>query len=181
MSPVVVFMIIVVLVSVVLGVYFFDRRTGRDEPAKQSNEFAFPLIDELPIGEAKRQAIAILERFAERSTELMDHGWAVVLHKDTIRVLESFRRLAFDSLTCQLAFRAHSTYDRSEIAPGGYVRIGTWPAGEGVFARIDCADPQVYVEVGENQFEVLAPTIFHYIVKAKQESDWADELLDSHD
>jgi len=177
-NTVLVVVIIVVLVSIVVGVSLFDRRRGRDELVTRSNEFAIPLIDTLPIGEAERQAITILERFGERSSELMDHRWVALLHKDTIRILEAFRRLAFDSLTCQLDFQATHTYDRRNDTLVGYVRIGSWPAGEAVFVALDPADPRIYVEVGENQYEELAPTIFHYIVKAKQESDWADRLLD---
>lgn len=181
MTPFVVVVIIVLLVSVVLGVYVVDRQADRHERVKPSNEFAFPLTDDLPIREAEEQALKILERFGRRSCEPIEQRWAIALHKDTALVLEAFSHMTFDSLTCQLDFHGPDADDRNDHTPVGYVRIGTWPAGEQVFAPLDTADPRIYVEVGENEYEVLAPTIFHYIVKAKQESDWADQLLSSHD
>ncbi|MHB8969343.1 MAG: hypothetical protein ACYC3X_03975 [Pirellulaceae bacterium] len=171
----IVVVIIVLLTCLVLCVYVADRRANQEAITNAGKAYGIPSIDGLSSLDAMRGAIIILNEYGQKRMGTLDGSWANELHNDTLSILRAYELLTFDSLTNQLECNAHNWADASDP---DYVRIGTWPAGEGVFAARQSADPKILIEVGEHEFEILAPTIFHYILKAKQESDWADEILD---
>lgn len=119
-------------------------------------------------------AVDILQRYGHKAVARLQMR---PMHNSISDVLHTYECLTFDDLT-----RYIDRGELSNVAPEGFVRIGTWGDGSAVLARSDSDDPRIYIEDFERftpeQIRVLANTIDEYIVLAQLHDDEAQDAVD---
>lgn len=169
LSTLIVCVLGIVLMLFLVGIHWWDRRAFLK--GDSVGEHAYPPVDHLSVEHAKRDALRILEQFAEARRSDLPPALLSRLHPGTSEVLSIYQRLTFDFLTYDLDVRADQLrYDES----GERLCIGHDEGGFPIYVSLDSNDPKIYIHEGESFFSVMCPSIFHYILRAKVMDETAE-------